>query len=676
MNTDITPATLEALRERLRRFDYHYYVLDNPLVPDAEYDRDYRALEALERAHPEWITPDSPTQRVSGRAAEGFETFRHRMAMLSLSNVFTEEELCAFMRRLSDQLEMADTELDFACEPKLDGLAVNLVYEEGLLTHAATRGDGQEGEDVTANIRTISAVPLRLLTPLPPAYVEVRGEVFMPLKGFNAFNTAATVAGEKTFANPRNAAAGSLRQLNPAITAKRPLSLYCYGVGACEGFVLPDSHLQQLALLREWGFPVSSLIQAAKGLEGCTTYYDAMLASRDKLPFDIDGVVYKLDSARLQREMGFVARAPRFACAHKFPATEESTRLLGVDFQVGRTGALTPVARLEPVSVGGVTVSNATLHNMDEIARKDIRIHDTVIIRRAGDVIPEVVAVIHERRPPDVRAVTLPSACPVCGSEVEHIPGEAVARCSGGLFCPAQLARSVWHFASRKAMAIDGLGSVVIEHLISSGLLKDVADLYGLTQENLESLPRMAEKSARKLLKSIADSRKTTFSRFLYALGIREIGESSARLLASHYADVEALSSATQEALMRIPDIGPAGAEHVLHFFAEAHNQNVIRKLLDAGVHWPPPVINAPVENHAFSGKTVVLTGTLNAMGREDAKARLLACGAKVSGSVSAKTDFVIAGSEAGSKLEKAQALGVHVLDEGDFLAMLNGDNA
>ncbi len=663
---------IAALKEQIRNYDYHYYVLDNPLVPDAEYDRCYRSLVLLEQEYPEFLTSDSPTQRVSGMPSDSFKPVSHKQPMLSLANVFDEEELQAFIKRAKDKLDDPHQELVFACEPKLDGLAVNLTYEKGILTHAATRGDGTVGENITANIKTISSVPLTLRIKNPPEFIEVRGEVYMPKAGFEAYNQKARESGEKLFANPRNAAAGSLRQLNPAITANRPLEMYCYGIGSCEGYRLPASHLEQLEMLREFGFRVSKDTQRAVGIRGCLHYYQSMLERRDALPFEIDGVVYKIDSIPLQQELGYVSRAPRFACAHKFPASEEMTQLLAVDFQVGRTGALTPVSRLQPVSVGGVTVSNATLHNMDEILRKDIRIGDMVVVRRAGDVIPEVVSVIFEKRPEHTQMIELPTQCPVCGSEVVREEGEAVARCIGGLFCKAQLKRMMWHFASRKAMYIEGLGSVLIEQLVDEHLVTHLPDLYELDLETLAKLPRMGEKSAKNLLEALDKSKKTTFSRFLYALGIREIGEASARVLAEHFTDINELQQATEAELMNLNDIGPVGASYVVHFFAQPHNLEVIQRLMTLGVHWPQKEKREINTTNPFYGKTTVLTGTLSHMSRDDAKNKLLELGARVSGSVSAKTDYVIAGTEAGSKLDKAVELGVHVLDEETFMALMS----
>lgn len=671
MSIDEIKGILAELKEKIRQYDYHYYVLDEPIVPDAEYDRCFRALQDLETKYPELLTADSPTQRIGGTPADAFMPATHRQSMLSLSNVFTEDELKAFIKRVTDKLDEPVQNMVFTCEPKLDGLAVNLTYENGTLVSAATRGDGTTGENITANIKTIAAIPLVLRVEKPPRFIEVRGEVYMPKEGFEAYNKKAKEAGEKIFANPRNAAAGSLRQLNPSVTANRPLAIYCYSIGACEGYALPDTHWEQLQLLKRFGFRVSSDIKREEGMQGCLDYYYDMLAKRDQLPFEVDGVVYKVDSIPLQQQLGFISRAPRFACAHKFPATEEMTELLAVDFQVGRTGALTPVARLAPVSVAGVTVSNATLHNMDEITRKDIRIGDKVIIRRAGDVIPEVVSVVLEQRPANTKEIHLPEKCPVCGSDVVREEGAVVARCVGGLFCKAQLKRMMWHFASRKAMYIEGLGSVLIEQLVDEGFIRHLPDLYTLDVSTLANLPRMGEKSAKNLLDALEQSKNTTFSRFLYALGIPEIGESSARMLAEHFADIEAISMATEDELMNLQDMGPVGAFNVVHFFAQDHNRQVIERLLTLGIHWPKVEKKKVNKEHPLFAKTVVLTGTLNTMGREEAKAKLLTAGAKVSGSVSAKTDYVIAGAEAGSKLDKANDLGVTVLDEDQFIKLL-----
>ena len=663
---------IEQLREKIRLYDQHYYGLDDPLVPDAEYDRCMRALEQLEHTHPALKTQDSPTQRVGAAIASELQPIAHQKPMLSLSNVFSAEELSSFLQRISDKLSVDMAELWFCCEPKLDGLAVNLCYEKGILQHAGTRGDGQTGEDITNNIRTIAAVPLRLLTHNPPKMLEVRAEVYMSKAGFATLNAKMLALGEKTFANPRNAAAGSLRQLNPNITAERPLSIYCYGMGHCEGGEpLPDSHFALLNLLQSWGLRIAPERQRVQGIQGCLDYYATLGAKRDKLPFDIDGVVYKLDDLDDQQALGFVSRAPRFACAHKFPALEEMTQLLAVDFQVGRTGALTPVARLEPVHVGGVMVSNATLHNMDEIQRKDIRIGDTVIVRRAGDVIPEVVAVLLAQRPETAQTIHLPKACPICGAEVLRDPEKAAAYCTGGLFCPAQVKRSIVYFASRKAMNIDGLGKAVVELLVDHKLISDIADLYHLDAKTLAYLPRMGDLSAENLIRALEHSKQTTFARFLYALGIQEIGEASARTLAQHYTTIEALRLAQLDDLLCLPDIGPVAANAILQFFAQEHNVSIVDRLLAVGITWPQTAPAQASETHALYHKKVVLTGTLEHMSREEAKERLLAVGAQIVGSVSAKTDWVIVGKEPGSKLDKAMELGVPTLTEAAFLDLL-----
>lgn len=672
MTRQTVQTDIEKLRHDIRNYDYHYYVLDTPLVPDAEYDRTFKRLQNLEAVHPEMITPTSPTQRVGGQPDNAFAPVVHLSPMLSLNNVFTDQELTAFFKRIADHLHGDPNYFAFTCEPKLDGLAVSLLYEKGQFIQGATRGDGQTGENITANLKTIKQIPLTLSMHNPPLRLEVRGEVFMPKAGFLKLNETALKHDEKVFANPRNAAAGSLRQLNPDVTANRPLHIYFYGIGYCEGTPLPQSHFEQLQWLAQAGFRISPLNQRVEGLKGCLTYYHHIHQKRDQLPYDIDGVVYKLDAIDLQARLGFVARAPRFACAHKYPALEEMTQLLAVDFQVGRTGALTPVARLKPVVVSGVTVSNATLHNMDEIHRKDIRIGDTVIIRRAGDVIPEVVSVVLEKRPQLTDHIVMPLACPVCGAEVVRQAEEAVYRCNGGLFCSAQLKRAVWHFASRKAMNIDGLGECLIEQLVDNKIIQNVADLYRLNVNSLVTLPRMGEKSARNVLDAIEKSKKTTFKKFIYGLGIREIGEVSAGILAQAFGTVLALAHADMEELMCLPDIGPVGAYHVVHFFAEQHNRDVINQLLSHGIHWPEPVVAQKPVNHPFYDKVVVLTGTLSTLTRDEAKLRLENLGAKVTNSVSTKTDYVIAGEQAGSKYDKAIALGIKLLDEDAFLALLS----
>lgn len=664
--------TFDELRGKIRRYDYEYYVLDAPTVPDIEYDRCFKALQVLEQQHPEYITTDSPTQRVSGQVMDTFAPLQHYQPMLSLGNVFTRDELQAFFKRIIDRVNIPESELIFTCEPKLDGLAVNLIYENGVLVGAATRGDGSVGENITANIKTIACIPLHLLGENLPRLIEVRGEVYMPKEGFAALNARAEQLGEKIFANPRNAAAGSLRQLNAKITADRPLANYCYGIGRVDGLLLPDSHFQQLQILKSLGFRISPENRRVTGIQGCIDYYHDIQERRDSLPYEIDGVVYKLDSTLLQQRLGYVARAPRFACAHKYPPREEMTQIVAVDFQVGRTGALTPVARLKPVSVSGVTVSNATLHNMDEIIRKDIHIGDTVIVRRAGDVIPEVVGVVHEYQPHHRISIELPSSCPICGSEVLRESHEAVARCMGGLFCPAQLKRSIWHFASRRAMAIDGLGESMIELLVDQKLIKNVADLYLLQKYQLIDLPNMGIKSAENIVAAIQASKKTTFKRFLYALGIREIGEVSAGTLANHFKNLSAMQAANYEDLTAISDIGPVGAENILHFLAQPHNQQIISQLLTHGVHWEET--NRPVKSTSspFFGKTIVLTGTLMHSNRDDAKQRLEQCGAKISNSVSSKTDFVLVGENPGSKYDKALELGIKILSEQEFLGMID----
>ncbi len=658
---------IKELRAQLNRHSHLYYVLDSPEIPDSEYDRLYRELQQLERKYPDLVTPDSPTQRVGEKPLAAFSQVTHRIPMLSLDNVFNEDELRAFFKRIHDRLEVGE-ELDFNAEPKLDGLAVSLVYEDGLLVQAATRGDGTTGEDVTQNVRTIHSVPLRLQGKGFPGLLEVRGEVFMPKAGFNSLNKRAQQKGEKTFVNPRNAAAGSLRQLDSRITASRPLAFYCYSTGAVEAGELPDTQNGILSQLEQWGLPVCPEVELASGIDGCIDYYERIQDQRDDLPYDIDGVVYKVNSLALQRRLGFVARAPRWAIAHKFPAQEEVTYITAVDFQVGRTGAITPVARLEPVFVGGVTVSNATLHNMDEIERKDVRIGDKVFIRRAGDVIPEVVRVVPGSRGKNVRKIAMPSHCPVCGSDVERVEGEAVARCTGGLICKAQRTEAIKHFASRKAMDIDGLGDRLVEQLVDSGMIETVVDLYRLKAEDVAALERMGQKSAENLIAAINASRKPALAKLIYALGIREVGEATARSLAASCRDLPAVMAADEEALQQIQDIGPVVAAHITHFFAQAHNQQVIEQLLEE-IEIQAPAARKGGE--ALAGKTFVITGTLSDMTRDEAKELLQAAGARVSGSVSAKTDYLLAGEKAGSKLAKAEKLGVEIIDEARLRQLL-----
>lgn len=666
---------IDHLREQIRLYDHHYYGLDDPLVPDAEYDRCMRRLEQYEQDHPDLITLDSPTQRVGAGIASELLPLAHHVPMLSLANVFSDEELTHFQQRISDKFSTPITDLWFCCEPKLDGLAVSLCYENGLLRHAGTRGDGQVGEDITNNVRTIAAVPLRLLTDNPPKLLEVRGEVYMPKSGFNALNAKMAAQNEKMFANPRNAAAGSLRQLNPQITAQRPLAMYCYGIGAWEGGEpIPNTQFELLETLRSWGLRISPESQRVQGIQGCLAYYARIGAKRDQLEFDIDGVVYKLDDISQQQILGYVSRAPRFACAHKFPALEEMTRLLAVDFQVGRTGALTPVARLEPVHVGGVMVSNATLHNMDEIQRKDIQIGDTVIVRRAGDVIPEIVGVVKNRRLATAQLIHLPTHCPICDSEVVREADEAAAYCTGGLYCPAQVKRTIVHFASRKAMDIDGLGKAVVDLLVDHKFIQYIPDLYHLNAKELACLPRMGALSAENLLRALERSKKTTFSRFIYALGIPEIGEATARTLAQHFPSMEAIQQTNLEALLELPDIGPVAAQAILQFFSQEHNLVMIERLLAAGIEWPVQATALQSSAHPLFKKKIVITGTLSEMSREEAKERLLALGAQVVGSVSAKTDYVLVGLEPGSKLDKALELGIRILNEAAFLDLLGSE--
>ncbi|MGB0215779.1 MAG: NAD-dependent DNA ligase LigA [Alteromonas oceani] len=671
MSDQTVIAQLKALREKINDYNYQYYVLDDPSVPDSEYDRQMQALQALEAEHPELITPDSPSQKVGGEPLGAFEQVTHEVPMLSLDNAFEEADLKAFEKRLLDRLK-ADNKLAFSCEPKLDGLAVSILYENGVLVRAATRGDGQVGENITANVRTIANVPLKLRGADLPERIEVRGEVFMPRDGFEKLNENQRNAGLKVFANPRNAAAGSLRQLDSRITAKRPLMFYAYSLGvvAPDDFTLPDSHHERLRQLAEWGIPLCPDIGITEGSSGCLAYYEQILSRRDGLAYDIDGVVFKVDAIALQQQLGFVARAPRWAIAQKFPAQEEMTRLLDVEFQVGRTGAITPVARLEPVFVGGVTVSNATLHNQDEVERLGVCIGDTVIIRRAGDVIPQVVSVVADKRPEDAREIQFPAQCPVCDSQVEKLADEAVARCTGGLICPAQRKQALKHFASRKALDIDGLGDKLIEQLVDAGLLKTPVDIFNLTFPELIQLERMGDKSAANLLQAIHNAKQTTLPKFLYALGIREVGETTAANLALHFQTLEAIQDASLDDLQAVQDVGIVVAEHVFNFFNESHNTEVLEGLLSAGLNWPE--IEAPDEaDLVLDGKTCVVTGTLSQMSRNDVKALLQQAGAKVAGSVSAKTDFLVAGEKAGSKLAKAQELDVEVWDEERLMAFL-----
>jgi DNA ligase (NAD+) len=657
------------LRETLERYNYRYHALDDPEVPDAEYDKLMLELRALETQHPELLTPDSPTQRVGAAPVAAFGTVKHRLAMLSLDNAFSEEEVRDFDRRVRERLDR-EAPVRYSAEPKLDGLAISARYVNGVFVQGATRGDGETGEDITHNLKTIKALPLKLRTDRPPPVLEVRGEVFMPLAGFERFNAEAIARGEKSFVNPRNAAAGSLRQLDPKMTAARPLDLFIYALGIVEGGELPAHHSAILQALRHWGFKICPQSRVVEGADGCLDYYHEMGALRSKLPYQIDGVVYKVDDLELQKQLGFISRAPRWAVAHKFPAEEALTTVRGIEFQVGRTGALTPVARLEPAFVGGVTVSNATLHNMDELTRKDVRVGDTVVIRRAGDVIPEVARVLLERRPKTTVAVTLPDVCPVCGSPVVREADQAVARCTGGRTCAAQRKEEIRHFASRRALDIQGLGDKLVEQLVDRDWVRTPADLFALRAEQLAELERMGEKSAQKLQAAIAAAKHTSLPRFLYALGIRDVGEATALALAQYFRDIAALRRAGAEEIQRVPDVGPVVAKNVAAYFQDAENSSIVDRLLAGGIAWPAP---APMDSNAeLSGKTIVLTGTLQAMTREAAAEAVVRLGGKVSSSVSKKTHYVVAGAEAGSKLKKAEQLGIPVLDEAAFLKLLN----
>ncbi|GAB6068326.1 NAD-dependent DNA ligase LigA [Methylothermus subterraneus] len=656
---------VEALRREIEYHNYRYYVLDEPVIADAEYDALMAELKRLEAAYPELITPTSPTQRVGAPPAEAFAEVRHEVPMLSLDNAFTEADVLDFDRRVRERLG-TDT-VEYTAEPKLDGLAVSILYERGALAQAATRGDGFTGEEVTANVKTIRNVPLRLLGSGWPERFEVRGEVFMPLKEFKRLNALSLARGEKVFANPRNAAAGSLRQLDPQITAQRPLKFCSYGVGAFPKAQLPKTQAELLARLKAWGLPIAKELEVVEGAAGCLAYYRELLARRDKLPFEADGAVYKVNRLDWQELLGYTARAPRWAIAHKFPAHEATTVVEAIEVQVGRTGILTPVAKLKPVWVGGVEVKSASLHNFEELRRKDVRVGDTVIVRRAGEVIPEIVKVILEKRPLHAKPVEPPKTCPVCGAEAVADPGGTLIRCSGGLYCPAQLKAAIKHFASRRAMDIEGLGEKLIDQLLEKGLIRDVADLYALRPEQLAELERMGAKSAQNLMRALEKSKSTTLPRFLYALGVREVGEVTAQLLAEHFQSLERLLAAKEHELEQVPGIGPVVARHIAAFFRQPHNLDVIERLRRAGVHWPAPTA-AP---KPLAGKTIAFTGALASMPREEAKARVEALGARVTESVSKVTDFLVVGSAPGSKLDKARRLGVTIMDEGEFLNLL-----
>jgi len=658
---------IQQLRDKINHHSYCYYVLDTPEISDADYDLLFQQLKALEEQHPELITTDSPTQRVGAAPLASFAHVKHQVPLLSLDNAFSTEDIVNFDRRVRERLEV--DQVEYHCEPKLDGLAVNLWYENGILTKAATRGDGYVGEDITQNIRTIPSIPLRLLGSGFGSVLEVRGEVFLGKKGFAKINERALANGEKTFVNPRNAAAGSLRQLDPRITAARPLEMYCYGVGFYERGTMPEIHSEILAQLKAWGLRISPLNHVASGINDCLAYYEKIGQMRSSLPYDIDGVVYKVNNIAWQRALGFVARAPRFAIAHKFPAQEMTSTVEDVQFQVGRTGTLTPVARIKPVFVGGATVSNVTLHNMDEIARKDVRIGDTVIVRRAGDVIPEIVSVVLTDRPPHAKIVELPTHCPVCNSPVVKTTDVAAARCTGGWNCQAQLQESIIHFCSKRAMDIDGLGDKWIAQLVQVGLIHTPADLFSLKKENLLALDRTGEKSVTNMLTAIENSKTTTLPRFIYALGIREVGEVTAQQLASYFGDLSAIMHASIEELQDVPDVGIVVAQSIYNSFHDDRYKKLVADLLTAGVHWPTIVIVK--EAQTLTGKTFVLTGTLQHLSRDEATSRLRSLGATVSGSVSKKTDFVVAGENAGSKLTKAEELGITVLNEKEMLEML-----
>ena len=654
----------------LNQHNHRYYVLDNPSVPDSEYDRQMRKLQDMEVSHPDIATEDSPTQRVGGMALQSFSQIKHGLPMLSLDNAFSDAELQDFERKVKDRLNQT-TDIEYVCEPKLDGAAVSILYRDGVLVYGATRGDGNVGEDITANVRTIKSVPLKLQGGNIPHLLEVRGEIYLPKVGFDALNEAARAVGGKSFVNPRNAAAGSLRQLDSKVTASRPLEMCAYSVGQYQAERTPTTHQDMLQALCGWGFKLNDYVETVTGVDACADYYQRLAKRRNKLPYDIDGIVYKVNELALQERLGFVAKAPRWAIARKFPAQEEMTQLLGVEFQVGRTGAITPVARLEPVFVGGVTVSNATLHNRDEIERLGVRIGDVVIIRRAGDVIPQIAKVVLEKRPLDAEVIVFPERCPVCQSSVQRNTGEAVARCSGGLFCGAQIKEAIKHFASRKAMDIDGLGDKLVELMVDKAIIFSVADLYELDESRLVGLERMAEKSVANLVAAIDVSKETTLAKFLYALGIREVGEATAQTLANNFGAIEMIAQSSVEELLEIDDIGPVVARHIANFFRNPDNLSIIEALRNAGVKWLDIDLSSQGAQ-PLKGQTWVLTGGMQIMSRAEAKDALQALGAKVASSVSAKTSQVVAGPGAGSKLTKAENLGIAVMDEAELMAFLS----
>ncbi len=662
-------AEIDALRDQINYHNHQYHTLDTPEIADADFDQLFRRLKQLESEYPDLVTDDSPTQRVGSAPLDSFDQVTHERPMLSLDNAFGDDDMRDFDRRVCNRLA-SDKAVEYACEPKIDGVAISLLYEAGRFVRGATRGDGTTGEDVTQNVRTIESVPLTLTGTGYPARLEVRGEVYFPKSRFLEMNEKAERSGGKVFANPRNAAAGTLRQLDSRQTAKRPLTMFCYSVGIVEGGELPDTHTDILAALSGWGLRTNPLVETVSGVDECLAYFDRMQQARASLDYEIDGVVFKVNDMGDQDTLGMLTRTPRWAVAHKFPAEEGITRLEAVEFQVGRTGAITPVARLQPVKVGGVTISNATLHNMDEIERLGVVVGDTVLIQRAGDVIPKVVSVMLDQRPAETAPIELPEACPACGSEVLQAEGEVIARCTGGLVCSAQRKERIRHFASRLALDIEGLGTKLVDQMVNEGLVHSPADLFSLTEDELIGLERMAPKSANNLLTALEKSKQTTLARFIYALGIQEVGESTARTLAMHYGTLAALRAADEDSLQSVSDVGPIVAEKIAHFFNEENNNAVIDALLSAGVEWEETTSSQSAD--ALAGETYVLTGTLVALTRSEAKARLQTLGAKVAGSVSSKTSYVVAGDVAGSKLTKAQSLGVPVLSEDELLALLD----
>lgn len=662
---------ISELKTLLNEYSYQYYILDNPKVPDIEYDRLFNELKYLEAQNPELITQDSPTQRVGARPLTAFKQVEHTMPMLSLDNAFADEDVINFDKKIHDRLKnIAYYDIEYVCEPKIDGLAVSLYYKNGLLTRASTRGDGFIGEDILQNIRTIPSIPLILRGNEIPHIIEIRGEVYLPLAGFNKLNQKALKDGTKPFANPRNAAAGSLRQLDPKITAKRPLAMFCYAIGEVVGGNLPNTHWEILSKIKEFGLKVNEEIQVIKGAKACLEYYKQIGQKRDKLAYEIDGVVYKVNNLDLQKQLGYVSHAPRWAIAHKFAAQEELTTVINIEFQVGRTGAITPVARLTPVFVGGVTVSNATLHNFDELWRKDVRVGDTVIVRRAGDVIPEIVSVLLDRRPQNTHIISIPTKCPICEADAIKIDGEAVLRCTGGLYCRAQRKEMIRHFASRNALDINGLGDKVVEKLVDLNLVNNVAELYALNQEKIATMERQGDKSAQNLLQAIAKSKATTLPKFIYALGIRGVGEATAQSLAKHFGDLTKIMHANIQDLEVINDIGPTIARQIVVFFEQEHNRKLINNLLECGIHWPK-LTPINILEQKFAGQTFVITGSLTTMSREEAKAKLQALGAKITESVSKNTNYVVVGADPGSKLAKAQSLGIKIINEDELLQIL-----